>query len=119
MKKLAGIVLASALVFVALSGSAKKAQAAGWFNCQATDVQELSNNGTPLLMVECSNNFATGVNATAIQVNTATAGQPARFTAMANAAVLAGRKFRVWMTDTVCTNYNNCRIATSWSLYTL
>jgi hypothetical protein len=68
-------------------------------------------------MVECSNNYQTGVNWTAVQISSVTSDQANRFSSMASAATLSGRKFRVWMTDTVCPANSNCRIATSWSLY--
>lgn len=117
MKKLATIALLSALVLVGITFSSREAQAAAWFNCQAVSVFEFSNAGTPLLMAECSNNYQTGVNWTAVQLSSVSEAQANRFTSMATAAVLSSRKFRVFMSDVVCPGNTNCRIATSWSLF--
>jgi hypothetical protein len=120
MTRLIGIAFISALAVGFLSGMPRNAQAVeGWYNCQATSVSEVGSGTNAILMVNCSNSYATGVNATALRLNTAAVGQPSRFLAMADAAVLSGRKFRVWMTDTACPGYSNCRLATTWSLYTL
>jgi hypothetical protein len=121
MNKLARIILVSAIVFGAASAMARKVGAAGPYSCQAMDVFEYSNSGTPLLMVECSNLYTTGVNWTAIQITSSTSVQTQvnRFTTMAISAVLSGRKFKVWMTDTACPNNSNCRIASEWALSTM
>jgi hypothetical protein len=94
-----------------------EASAAAWFNCQAQSVFEHDNTGTPLLMVSCANEYQTGVNWTAIQISSTTSQQQNRFTSMAQAAILSGRPFRVFMTDTTCPKNANCRIASSWALY--
>lgn len=110
-------VLAMGITFGAAEGPAA---AAAWYNCQALDVFEFSNGGQPLLMVECSNSYSPGVNWTAVQLSgtgAVSSSQAGRFAAMAQAAVLSGRKFRVFMTDMACPNNSNCMIASSWSLY--
>src|SRR5262245_53067497 len=104
------------LGFAAVGTVPGEASAAAWYNCQAQSVFEFDNAGTPLLMMSCANDYQTGVNWTAIQISATTSQQQSRFTSMAQAAVLSGRPFRVFMTDTPCPKNSNCRIANSWSL---
>jgi hypothetical protein len=115
-KKILGSVTTAFLV-VGVTSIPSEASAADWFNCQANDLFEYDNSGTPLLMVECSNTYITGVNWTAIQLSSYSDAKAQRFTAMASAAILSQRPFRVFMTDSVCPNNSNCRLASAWAFY--
>lgn len=91
------------------------ALAAAWYNC--TPVALFEHDGQ--LQVECSNDWAqvAGVNWIAINLADYTTEEEQRFWSAASSALLSGRKFRVYMTDTDC-GFADCRLATSWSLYT-
>jgi hypothetical protein len=103
-----------ALAFAAVSLSAGNAAAAGWYNCVPTSVFEYNGE----LEVSCSNNWTTGVNWVGLTISSATDMQEERFVQFATAAILSGKRFRVYMTDTACpVAGSNCRLATSWSLY--
>jgi hypothetical protein len=105
---------ASTFMFALASGVPSHAFAAGWYNCQPIASFEM-NEGQ--IQVQCSNNFISGVNFIGLLQSSYSDAAETRFFSAANAAILSGRRFRVYMTDTVCPGFSNCRLANSWSLY--
>jgi hypothetical protein len=113
LKKLSNIATLGALAYAGLSLSPGEAKAAGWFNCIPTAIFET----TTQLQVSCSNNF-NGNTWTAINLSSYNDGQKARFLSMFTSALLSGRFFRVYMTDTNCSStFTTCKLANQWSLY--
>jgi hypothetical protein len=97
-----------------MSLSPAEAHAAGWFNCAPVAIFET----TTQMQVSCSNTFTGGNNWTAINLSSYNDGQKARFVSMFTSALLSGRFFRVFMTDTNCSStFTNCKLANQWSLY--
>jgi len=96
----------------------RPAAAAAWFNCEANAVYEVTIGGVAQLQVSCNNQYATGVNFTAIRTDAYSDAQENRFVSMASSAILGGRRFRVFMTDTNCPGLTNCKLANAWALYT-
>jgi hypothetical protein len=123
MKKIKMLSFSGLVGAVTLAGSSlvsSDATAAAWFNCQALSVFEVTAGGTTQLEVECANEYQTGVNWVGVNISgTGSIGSSSaqRFTSMAQAAILSGRQFRAFMTDTACPGTPNCRIANAWSLY--
>ena len=112
MRGFLGTILALHLAVGAFVLAPSPARAAHWYNCRVTTVMEVDGE----IRVECSTEFAPGVNAVAMTI----AGKPdalvARFVSTATSALLSGRQFRAFATDTACA-VSSCRIATTWSLY--
>ena len=96
----------------------RPAAAAAWFNCQANAVYEVNIGGVAQLQVSCNNEYQPGVNFIAIRTDAYSDAQEARFVSMASSAILGGRRFRVFMTDTNCPGLTNCKLANAWALYT-
>jgi len=104
----------SAAALVGVTSATEKVDAAAWYNCKPISVFEFSGE----LEVNCSNNYSGSINWIGATISSLTSTQQARFVSMAEAAILSGKTFRVFMTDTQCPVAGaNCRIANSWSLY--
>lgn len=121
-----GVGLVAGALALGLEGaSVHSAHAAAWFNCLPTAVFEVGASHGPQsseLQVSCSNSYS-GPSGAASWIALPQAGKTdalqARFISMATSALLSGKAFRVYMTDTVCPGFSSgCYVPDSWSIYT-
>jgi hypothetical protein len=111
---LLGVVALCGLALVPSEASAAPSITPAWWNCQPDMIFETAGE----LEVHCLNPFTTGLDWTAVNISSVGSAAAARFTSMAQAAILSGRRFRVFLTNNDCASApSNCKYATSWSLY--
>ena len=113
-KKLAPLVVLFFAIF-----SSNSVSAAGWFNCNILAVFEIPESDdieSNEIQVNCSNKYKNTYEWLALDKRDWRNPEENRFTAMAMAAILSGRTFRVYMTDESC-SFNACRKVNAWSLY--
>jgi hypothetical protein len=108
-----------ALLFAITSLAPRTAAAAPsitpfWWNCQADMIFETSGE----LQVHCTNPATTGLDWTAVNISNVGSSAASRFVSMAESAILSGRRFRVFLTNTDCASSTvNCKYSTSWSIF--
>lgn len=115
-----GIVSALALSGLTVSADV---HADSWWNCTPLSVFEFTAGGVRQLNVGCSNAYppittVTWAGAPLTGTGALTDAQAARFVSMAEAAIVAGRTFRVHVNDaSACAGATNCRYVDAWSTY--
>jgi hypothetical protein len=117
--------LTAGLALAMIGSIPRTAQAAAWFNCSPNSLFEVGpNHGTNSnqIQVFCNNTYANTAQWLAILqsgTGSKTDAQQARFISLFTSALLAGKTFRVYMTDTQCPGFGAgaCYLVDSWSIY--
>ncbi len=97
-----------ALFGLGLAASPSLALANTWFNCEPTEVLEVGSR----VHVRCSNSVLLGSSTVRYAaVSTSNASAAARFIALANAALLSNKLFRMYLPTSTATNVSGCLVS--------